>query len=132
MFHFLFFFYFAPSPYQLNFWCHFFVWFPTSVCALGVFLFITAIFSIGVANRPNSNDLSYRILVGVIAVLYCVAFFGAIFMIFCAVKLEGSISRENPTPDSVQKVRLIPLFSPTLNTFLAASEAVWQGPHSHR
>ena len=92
--------------HQLNFWCHFFVWFPTSVCALGVFLFITAIFSIGVANRPNSNDLSYRILVGLIAVLYSVAFFAAIFMIFCAVKLEGSM-RENPTVDSVQKVKRI-------------------------
>ena len=102
---------------QLSFWCHFFVWFPTSVCALGVFLFITAIFSIGVANRPNSNDLSYRILVGLIAVLYCVAFFGAIFMIFCAVKLEGSISRENPTPDSVQKAKTYSLILTNIEYF---------------
>lgn len=89
---------------QLSFWCHYFVWFPSSVCALGVFLLVAAIFSIGVANQPNSNNLSYRILVGLIAVLYCIAFFGAIFMTFCAVKLEGSIKEDpNPKPISVLK-----------------------------
>jgi len=85
---------------QLSFWCHYFVWFPSSVCALGVFLFVTAIFSIGVANQPNSNNLSYRILVGLIAVLYSSAFFGAIFMAFCAVKLDAS-TRIDPTTNSV-------------------------------
>merc|ERR1712130_163146 len=86
---------------QLSFWCHYFVWFPTSVCALGVFLFVSAIFSIGVASRPNSNDLCYRILLGIIAVLYCIAFFGAIFMTFCVVKLDGSINESDPKPASV-------------------------------
>ena len=91
---------------QLSFWCHFFVWFPTSVCALGVFLLITAMFSIGVANQPNSNNLSYRILLGLIAVLYCVAFLGTIFVIFCTVKLEGCIQYSNPPADTVLNVRL--------------------------
>lgn len=101
---------------QLSFWCHFFIWFPTSVCALGIFLFVAAIFSIGVANRPNSSDLSYRILVGLIAVLYSIAFFGAIFMTFCAVKLEGSI-KINPKPNSVLEVSLILFCIPFVKSF---------------
>ena len=95
---------------QLSFWSHYFVWFPTSVCALGVFLFVSAIFSIGVASRPNSNDLCYRILLGIIAVLYCIAFFGAIFMTFCVVKLDGSINESDPKPASVLEVALIFLY----------------------
>ena len=95
--------FFTLTFQQLSFWCHYFVWFPSSVCALGVFLFVTAIFSIGVANQPNSNNLSYRILVGLIAVLYSSAFFGAIFMAFCAVKLDAS-TRIDPTTNSVTEV----------------------------
>ena len=98
--------FFLLNSQQLSFWCHFFVWFPTSVCALGVFLLITAMFSIGVANQPNSNNLSYRILLGLIAVLYCVAFLGTIFVIFCTVKLEGCIQYSDPPADTVLNVRL--------------------------
>ena len=63
-------------------------------------------FSIGVANQPNSNNLSYRILLGLIAVLYCVAFLGTIFVIFCTVKLEGCIQYSDPPADTVLNVRL--------------------------
>ena len=35
---------------QLSFWSSFFWRFPTSVCSLGVFLLVTAIFSIGVGD----------------------------------------------------------------------------------
>ena len=98
--------FFLLNSQQLSFWCHFFVWFPTSVCALGVFLLITAMFSIGVANQPNSNNLGYRILLGLIAVLYCVAFLGTIFVIFCTVKLEGCIQYSDPPADTVLNVRL--------------------------
>lgn len=76
---------------KLGFWCHYFVWFPTTMLILGVYILVTALYSIGVACSYNSQELSYRVVVGFIAFLYTLSFIGTVFLIFCSLKLQNSI-----------------------------------------
>lgn len=76
---------------KLGFWCHYFVWFPTTMLILGIYLLVSSLYSIAVACSPNSAELCYRVVVGMIALLYTISFFGTIFLVFCSLKLQNSI-----------------------------------------
>lgn len=76
---------------KLGFWCHYFIWFPTTMLTLAIFMLLVSLYSIGVSCSPNSAELHYRIFVGVMAFLHGLAFFGTIFLVFCSLKLYNSI-----------------------------------------
>ena len=80
--------------------------FPWSFLLLGVLLFVTAIFSIGVATRDNSTHVCYRVTVGLMGLLHIIAFLATLAMVFCSIMLNMAI-QEEPKVTAVAEVGLV-------------------------